>query len=142
MQKIKHTCYSPQCLASPSLKTCYSPACRQLLKKPARRTTRRKNTRRKRKNTKSKKNINKKKNVTRSAKKNKSNWLFFFYIKWKSIKNYFSRFEVGNRFLDIFKMSIFQKSRLGLWKTLIFWLVTEMLSFSFFVEKCCEHNFF
>ena len=71
MQKIKHTCYSPQCLASPSLKTCYSPACRKLLKKPAKRTTKRKNTRRKRKNTKRKNNKIKNKNMTRSAKKNK-----------------------------------------------------------------------
>ena len=39
-------------------------------------------------------------------------------------------------------MSIFEKARLGLGKTLFFWLVTEMLSFPFFREKCCEHIFF
>ncbi len=73
MHKIKHTCYSPQCLASPGLKTCYSPACRQLLKKPAKRTTRRttkrKRSRPKGKNTKRKITKRKHKTVMNHAKR-------------------------------------------------------------------------
>ena len=69
MHKIKHTCYSPQCLASPSLKSCYSPACRKLLKKPAKRTTKRRRKNSRRKNTKRKNNKRKTKTVTNYAKK-------------------------------------------------------------------------
>ena len=77
MQKniIKHTCYSPQCLASPSLKTCYSSACRQVIKKLARRknskrkNSKRKNSKRNRKITKRKKNRGKNKYTTKHAKR-------------------------------------------------------------------------
>ena len=49
---------------------------------------------------------------------------------------------MGNSILDILRMSKNQKGVLDLEKHLIFWLVTEMLSFPKFVEKCCDANFF
>ena len=54
----------------------------------------------------------------------------------------FSRFGHRKSILDIFKMSILQKGRIGLWKTLEIWVVTIMLSFLFFHEKCCYDTFF
>ena len=60
----------------------------------------------------------------------------------KILKNTFSRFDVRKSILDIFGMSIFQKGRMDLWKTLNFRLVTEMLSFSKIGGKCCDANFF
>ena len=53
----------------------------------------------------------------------------------------FSRFEIHKSILDIFKMSILQKDRPGLRKTLDFRIVTIMLSFPFFREKCCGDTF-
>ena len=57
-------------------------------------------------------------------------------------KNNFSGFDVQNSILDIFEMSILPKSQSGLGKRTKKRLVTIMLSFSFFVEKCCDANFY
>jgi len=66
MHKIKHVCYSPQCMKTPSLKTCYSPACRQLLTAVAK--ARHKNAKHKNK---SKKTKRKSKKTKRKSKKTK-----------------------------------------------------------------------